>query len=441
VSEALGQAVRRRVLRERVEARLPGLAVAVGHAGEAVCVAGAGVSDVASGRPVDDGTQYRIGSVTKTFTAALVVLLAERGLLDLDAPVEAYLPGTGVGRPLIRQLLAHCGGVQREAPLPMWATMTGPDATELLAALARAEMVDQPGVRWHYSNLGYAVLGLIVQHVTGHSCEELIERELLAPLGLTGTAWQPGQGAASGYRLDPYDDTVHPEPVMQQGAIGVGGQLWSTAPDLLTWGHALIGGAPDVLPAPVIAAMHTPHVMVDRRRWTQGWGLGLILDRREDRVLSGHTGAMPGFLAALSLDQDSQTVVAALTNVTRGARLTALAADLLHEAQHHLPAPSPQWSPAPSAGSSPCPESLTGVLGRWWCESEETVFTWRHGALHAYLADSPASSDSVFVPDGPDRYRVDHGRLQGERLHVLRDVDGAVRQLEWATYPYTRTPR
>lgn len=146
MSEMLGRVVRRRVLRERAEARLPSLTVAVGRAGEVVCVVGAGVGEVASGRAVDGGTQYRIGSVTKTFTAALVVLLAERGLLDLDAPVEAYLPGTAVGRPLIRQLLAHCGGVQREAPLPMWATMEGPDAEELLAVLTRAEMVERPGV-------------------------------------------------------------------------------------------------------------------------------------------------------------------------------------------------------------------------------------------------------------------------------------------------------
>jgi CubicO group peptidase (beta-lactamase class C family) len=263
----------------------------------------------------------------------------------------------------------------------------------------------------------------------------MIDRELITPLGLTSTTWQPTQSAAVGYRLDPYQDTVHAEPVMQQGAIGVGGQLWSTTNDLLTWGHALIGGSPDVLPPVVTDTMHTPHVMVDRRQWAQGWGLGLILDRRSERVLSGHTGAMPGFLAALSLDQGSQTVVAVLTNVTRGVRPGALAGDVMDLVVQHCQKPQP----APAQPTSPCPEHLLAVLGRWWCESEETIFTWHNDGLRAHLSDSPVSTVTTFVEESPDLYRADSGRLHGELLRVIRD-DITVIRLEWATYPYSRDP-
>jgi CubicO group peptidase (beta-lactamase class C family) len=433
----VGTMLRRRISVVQTEQRVPSLTAGIGHQGQSLAVECVGAASVLEETPAQSTTQYRIGSVSKTFTAAMVLLLVERGLLDLDERVGTYLLETSIGRPSLRQLLAHHGGVQREAPLPMWSTMQGPDQDELRQALNRAEMIDRPGACWHYSNLGYAVLGQIAEQVTGVTCEDLIDRELIKPLGLNATTWQPTDAAATGYRLDPYQDVVHPEPRMQQGTIGVGGQLWSTIGDLLTWGHALTGGAPDVLPASVVADMHTAQVMVDREAWTQGWGMGLILDRRPTRIVSGHTGAMPGFVAALSLDRSSQTVVAALSNVTRGVRLGALATGVLEEVVDSLEPSAPTWV----MDCTPCPPDLLGVLGRWWCEAEETVFTWQDGDLQAHLGDSPATTRTVFSRHGDDSFRAASGRQQGERLYVIRDEQGQVSQLEWATYPYTRTPR
>jgi CubicO group peptidase (beta-lactamase class C family) len=398
------------------------------------------MADVASTRPVDPFTQYRIGSITKTFTATAVLLLAHAGRVDLDDPVERYLPGTPLGRARLRQLLAHNGGVQREAPHPLWSTMHGPDDEELRAALDHAEMIDDPGVRWHYSNLGYAMLGQIVAVVTGAPCQEFIDANLIGPLGLHATTWQSTETAATGYRLDRYTDAVHIEPVMDQGAVGVGGQLWSTGEDLIVWADALTGGRPHVVPDAVVSAMHTLHVMTDVDGWTQGWGLGLILDRRDRGILSGHTGAMPGFLAALSMHRSTRTAVAAFTNVTRGIRLASLTAELLEAALDSLDA-EPQAAVVSAKPPASAPSELDGVLGRWWCEAEETIFTWREGTLRAHLVDAPATTETTFTVEGPDRYRAAAGRLQGERLIVKRDGHGNVAELDWATYPYTRTPR
>jgi CubicO group peptidase (beta-lactamase class C family) len=438
----LEAAVRERVRAVQREQRLPSLTVAVGRAGRTVFAASAGLADVPAGRRAGPATPYRIGSITKTFTAALVLLLAERGVLDVDEPVARYLPAAGgardgAGRARLRQLLAHCGGVQREVPLPMWTTLDGPAADELLAALPNAELVGRPGERHHYSNLGYAVLGQVVQAVIGSRCEDLVDRELLAPLRLRATSWREPVGAATGYRLDPYTDGVHVEPVMDLRALGVGGQLWSTAEDLLAWADALSGGAPHVVPGTVAATMRTPHVMVDRAAWTQGWGLGLVLDRHGDRVFAGHTGAMPGHLAALTFDAATRTAVVALTNATRGVRLPPLAADTLAEALRLLPdeAEPAAWTP------DPAPDDVAGALGRWWCEGEEHVVAWRDGTLCAWLATDPDASFTRFAPDGPNRYRTVEGRLTGEVLLVKRGPDGRVTQLEWATYPFTRTPR
>ena len=283
--------------------RIPSLTAAIARDGSLVSLESVGIANIAKGLATTADVQYRIGSITKTFTAAAVLLLASDGVLDLDDRAEIYLPGAPVGKPTIRQLLAHCGGVQREAETPMWATMRGPDEAGLIESLAHAQMIDRPGVRWAYSNLGYALLGQIVHSVTTETIQQVVEQRLFQPLHLTRTSWQAQAPAATGYRSDPYQDLFHEEPNMDQGAIGVGGQLWSTIGDLLTWGNALIGGTPEVLPNAVVTAMHTLQVLVDTSHWRKGWGLGLILDRRADRIFAGHTGAMPGFLSALVTDR------------------------------------------------------------------------------------------------------------------------------------------
>ncbi|GLY19991.1 serine hydrolase [Kineosporia sp. NBRC 101677] len=441
VEEALSAAtLQRRVDKTRLDQGVPGLSLGVSYPSGGTLVHYSGTADVATGRPAGPATQFRLGSITKTFTAALTLLLVERGKLDLDQPVERYLPGTGVGRPLVRQLLAHTSGLQREAPHPMWSSMMGPNAGELMSILAQAEFVDEPGARWHYSNLGYALLGQVITAVTGQSCEELINQELLEPLSLNDTTWHPTTHAATGYRLAPYQDSFHPEPQMDQGAIGVGGQLWGTTADLLTWGNALLGNAPNAIPESVVEAMHRPQTMVDRNGWTQGWGLGLILNRRHERILSGHTGAMPGFTASMSLDRSKQTVVTAFANVTRGIRLADLTLEVLDEVTSVSKTVASEARIDESVLAA-CPVELAGALGRWWCEAEETIFTWHDGALHAHLADTPTTSLTRFSRIRSDEFRASEGRLRGERLHVRRDAEENVIGLEWATYPYSRSPR
>lgn len=425
-----------RVAFEQSRNRVPGLTVAVGVGGTAIAEASAGFADVENRVPVSHESRFRIGSITKTFTAALTLLLCRSGDLSLDGPVEQVLPDTPFGRISLRMLLAHNSGLQREAPMDMWESMQGPTGPELLDTFGHVEAVAEPGRRWHYSNLGYAVIGQIIEKVTGRSCADAIQQLLLDPLKLTHTTWTTPADGVVGYRRDPYADKVFREPIMDQGAIGVGGQLWSTPSDLLRWGNALCGAEPEVLPPSIVDAMHTPHVMVDTRTWTRGWGLGLSLDRREECVLAGHTGAMPGFQSALSLDRDTGTVVVALANATHGMPLGELAIDIALEAIAGLVVPTPPaWEAAP-----PCPWDTALLLGSWWSESEEIVFRWERDGLHAFLATDPTTSDTRFAQEAPGRFRAIVGRLQGELLLVSEsDNDEVV--VHWATYPLTRTPR
>ncbi|MEV6340454.1 serine hydrolase domain-containing protein [Nocardia vinacea] len=415
-------------------ARIPSLTVAVGVEGVPFAVASSGYADVENRTPATGDCSYRIGSVTKTFTAAITLLLARDGVLNLDATVDRFLASTPFGHLPLRMLLSHTSGLQREAPVDMWESMQGPSTAQLRDAFRSVELVAEPGQRWHYSNLGYAVLGQIIEQVGGQSCESLIEQTLLTPLELTQTSWTTPPNAVIGYRLDPYVNTVHREPVMDQAAIGVGGQMWSTPADLLRWGHALAGGEPDVLPEAVVDNMHTLQVMVDTVSWTRGWSLGLLLERRGDRVLAGHTGAMPGFQSALLLDRAAGVTVVALANVTRGIKPADIAAEILGEAiAAQPPKPSREWRPVP------CPPEIEPILGSWWSEADETIFRWEHDGLHANLASDPATSDTRFVSEGNGRYRAAQGRLQGELLEVTESGRGI--EMHWATYPLTRTPR
>ena len=131
-------------------------------------------------------------------------------------------------------------------------------------------------------------------------------------------------------------------------------------------------------------------------------------------------------------------MAAVVSNATRGAEAGRIATGLVHDLLDRRPVDdlAAPWAPAPAV-----PEELVGVLGRWWSEAEESVFHWRDGALRACLAAAPESSKTVFDPAGDDRYRAVAGRLTGEYLVVRRGPTGEVAELEWATYPFTRSPR
>jgi hypothetical protein len=190
-----------------------------------------------------------------------------------------------------------------------------------------------------------------------------------------------------------------------------------------------------VLPRTTLDEMAAVQVMVDAERWTLGWGLGLELARRGDRVLAGHGGAMPGFLAALCVERAERTGAAVLTNTTAGADPTALAHDLACAALDALERDPRPWSPGQ------LPAEIAPLLGLWWAEGERLVISHRDGRLQAEAVDGPEGRRlSILEPEGVDRWRVVEGRELGELLLAFRDPQGAVVKLTFATYPATRHP-
>jgi CubicO group peptidase (beta-lactamase class C family) len=433
--EALAAALERLVRKEQADKRLPSVAAAVVRDGELLWESAVGTADVEAGRTATPDTQYRVGSITKTFTAAAVMQLRDAGKLDLDDPLDRHVDGAAHA-PTLRALLSHLSGLQRETPDDGWLTQEFWNAEQLAGGLGEAEQVLPRGARWHYSNLAFAALGLVVERASGLPYERYVRERLLEPLGLGRTSFEPEEPAARGYLVQPYAEGVWTEAPVSTGAWIAAGQLWGTVADLCRWAAFLAAPDPDVLAPATVEEMRTVHAISDHERWTEGYGLGLMLRRDGEKILAGHGGAMPGFIAGLYVSPEDRVGAAVLTN-SGTAAVADLTVSLLRRAVEELPV-----APAPWQAGDPPPEEALELLGPWWVEGTEVVLRWRKGRLEGR---APEAADwrppSVFRREAEDLWRTVSGPEQGERLRVERDADGRIVHLVWAGYPVTREPR
>ena len=415
--------------------RLPSISSAIFRGKEVEWSDALGLADVEQRVQATTDTQYACASITKTFTAASILQLRDAGKLDLEDPLSRHLPEAAHGTPTLRRLLSHASGLQREPPGAVWETLEFPGEQELLERLGEAEQVLPPSTAWHYSNLAYALLGHVVTRVSGQPIHDYVRERLLTPVGLEQTTWGPGEIAALPYVVEPYSDAVRREPVLELGGKGGESGLYSTAADLARWGSFLCHPDESVLKASSAAEMHDLQIMAEPD-WTLGWGLGIELWRRGERVFGGHTGGFPGFVSILVYSRKDRIGAVVLTNSGTWDSLSKTGIDLAEAALAELPPALEPWAPEEAA-----PPEIEPLLGRWWSEGDETIFSWRRGRLEARLTDAPAErAPSVFEPEGEDRYRVVSGRERGEVLTVERDGQGAILRLYWATYPFTRQP-
>ena len=403
----------------QAEGRLTSVVGAVFDRYGAVWAGGAGDA------PGLDG-QYRIGSITKTLTAVLVMQARDEGLLDLDDPLAAHLGDVGYGEVSIRDALSHTSGMQSEPRGPWWERTRGADFAALVAANDGTGRVAGPGEWFHYSNLGYGLLGEVVARRLGAPWRQLVATRLLQPLGMRATSYLPRPGAQPGWSVDHFTGVRVHEPLTDTGAMAPAGQLWSTLADLVTWGQVLAGVHPHVLAPGSLAEMGRPV--------TPDYGLGLMLGLHPGGRLVGHDGSMPGFMASLHVDPDSGIGAVVLTNATSGIAPQELAVSLIEgdpDAADDRPAP---WRP-----TTTLPPEVHGVPGVWFWGNTAYDTRWHNDGLELRLMARP----------GPvrERFEVVDGVLvgvagyhRGERLDVVRRPDGTVHHLECATFVYTRVP-
>lgn len=427
----------RMVQQRQSEGRVPGMLGAVARHGQVVWSHGVGSADLsAPGVAATADTQFCVASNTKTFTAVLIMQLRDEGRLTLDDTVDQHMPETTHPGVTIRQLLAHTTGMQREPVGDVWDTLEFPTRQGLVEGWNEAQRIDRPHNHWHYSNLGYAMLGEIVARLDGREWEESLRVRLLEPLGMRRTALAPSAPAAGRYYVPPYSDVPLEEPLLAKNATAPVGGLFSTAHDMATWHGFLAAPDEQILAADTVEEMCQPQVVADLSGWTQAWGLGLMLVHRDDSTWVGHTGGMPGSITGIFTERSTGTTGLVLMNNSVSPDPAAGAIDLGAYADAHEPAPIAPWLPGTEQ-----PEQLLPLVGRWFSEGHGFTFSIREGRLEARADGLPASRPpSVFEETATDVYRTASGRERGELLRIDRHSDGTVRQMNWATYRFTREP-
>lgn len=447
-----------RVARGQSEGRAPSLVAAVARDG---VPAWFGTRGRLTEAEPDADTQYRIGSLTKTFTAVLVLRLRDEGRLALTDTLRDHIPdalpdsvreGSVAGLPgdravgdlTLAQLLSHSSGLAAETPEPWWERTPGELRQDVAATLRTPPTVGQAGRRHHYSNSGYALLGTVIEKLRGVPWGEALRAEVLQPLGMTRTTVAPVPSHADGWAVHPWADVLLPEPAQHTGVMAPAGQLWSTAYDLCRWSGFLCSGrgpgrapgADEVLCPDTLAEMRTPAVPpADEETWRSSYGLGLQLLRDDDRIFVGHGGSMPGFLAGVWVDVAQGVGGVALSNCTSGPEVGAIATDLVRTVTRQEPEPPAPWQPLGQAD-----QELLELTGPWYWGPAPSVVRLRRQRMLELAPWSGGGRASRFRAETDGTWTGLDGYFAGEPLRVVRRADGTVSHLDIGSFVYTRLP-
>lgn len=314
--------------------RIGSLTIAVLEHGKLVLTKSYGEADMEDRIPATPDTVYRIGSITKQFTALMLSQLVERGRVHLSDPVDRYVPEIhripggyrGAAPITLFELATHTSGLVRE-PDDVGLYVHGPVAdweSALLAALPHSHFLSEPGIYYSYSNIDYALLGLALERAAGQRYVDYVQANILRPLGLEHTSFVPNGATrshvAAGYSVfrGKADPSGPRRELSGRGYKVPNGGLFSTAGDLARFAEVWFGEAPEsVLKKSTLAAMLSHVVMADVGL-TRAYGTGFMLWRRGDVIAFGHGGSVAGYLSALYLDLPSRTGVIVLANQNGG---------------------------------------------------------------------------------------------------------------------------
>ncbi|HTZ43955.1 MAG TPA: serine hydrolase domain-containing protein [Jatrophihabitans sp.] len=409
--------------------RVPGVQVSVAEDGSRRLSAAFGLADEPAGEALTERHLFRIASHSKTFTAVLALRLAEQGRLRLDDPISTHvagLAGSELAGRTVRELLSHGGGVIRDSEDgDFWQLMCDyPDRDALIAIAAEPSAAVLPrNERFKYSNIGYGLLGLVIEEVTGLSYAEVVAAEIVGPLGLTETGPELAAGRlaeyAAGHSALSYATERTVIEHVDTRALAAATGFYATADELAAFYSALLPGDARLLGDD--AQRQLRHHQWRFRDADSHYGLGVILNKIGEHDLFGHGGGYPGHITRTLACPDRRVAVAVLTNAVDGpAESMAVALFRLLDL-------------AASASHQPAPDGarFTGRFGSLWGLMDVALLDGRLFALSptaAGPADDPVALEVVDdrtlrMVSGPGSASI------GELMPYDFGPDGAVRSV------------
>lgn len=338
---------------------LIGVSIGLLAEGRVVLLRGYGLSHRESSTPVDTLTRFAVGSVTKQFTAAVILQLAAEHKLSLDDKVSKWFPDiTRANDIAVRDLLGHVSGYPDYYPLDFVdRRMLRPITADSLIRWYGKQPLDfDPGTRWSYSNTGFIMLGRIAELAGGEPLARQMRERIFRPLGMTSTQYEPRDEMpprAQGYSWFAMGDPMPAEPEGGGWAAAAGG-IWSTPSDLLKWDAALMDGR--VIGREWLQQMTTPRHLANGASTGYGFGLGIGVAGGD--TIWSHGGAVSGFAAQNTLVPSSHSAVVVLSN----AEASVPSFPLMRMAVTIRPAPAARDT-ARGAGPPPDPRPVPDIRG------------------------------------------------------------------------------
>lgn len=431
------------IQRQMQDQQLPAFSIALVDGDSIVWARGFGYQDPDKKIPATAHTIYRVGSVSKLFTDVAIMQMVESGKVDLDAPVERYVPDfhptNPFGKPItLRELMSHRAGLLRETPRGNYFDSDAPSLQDTIRSLNSTTLVYAPGTQLKYSNAGIAVVGYALQELNHQPFSEYLKRAVLVPMGMNESSFAPEPALvgnlAKAYMWS-YDGLTFPAPKFELG-IAPAGCMYSTVTDLAKFLTVLFNGGrspnAQVLKRETLEQMWTPQFATQGQK--RGYGLGFAISELDGHRVIGHGGAIYGFATeVVGLPDEQLGVVTVTTMDAANAVVNAVAKhalELMLAKRAGKPLPSfPSTTPLPAGRARQ-------LAGRYGVKDEAIDLIDREGTLHMLPVTGGFESQLRELGDA----LVPDGRLEEDLQNKIIPVEHGIRMGE-KTLPRIDMPK
>jgi D-alanyl-D-alanine carboxypeptidase len=427
---------------------IPGLAIGIVHDQDVLWSKGYGFADVERKTPVTSATLFRIASISKTFTATAIMQLRDAGKLKLDEPVVTYLPwltfknthpdGLAI---TVRHLLTHTSGLPRELAEPLWNDPKPLRREDALRLLGEAESTFAAERQFKYSNLGFALLGEVVEAVSGEPYAAYVDAHILKPLGMTATLVTPRAGTpglAVSHSLRRPGAPRVPIDFVDVGWLTPAGGLASSVDDLAKFVSLQFrdraAGGPQVLRGSTLREMRRPLWL--RADWLSGQGLGFAVRRADGIVRVGHEGLLPGQGSFMTFAPTSKLGVVVLINGAGGSPVRF--ADQVFTTLNPVITRENEAARAPATAPPAWQVYVGTYTGPKWFDDLQVMILNGQLTMVSPGSDTPWADRVVLRPVAADTFRMQGGWATGELAKFELDAGGRVVRLLAGNVYWTR---